>query len=202
MPRKLVILQNEFPYHVFNRSHDKHFFQVPLPELWELFIEEISRGIKIYEIQLQSFVLMGNHYHMILSTPNQNLSSFMQYFQSRVARKLSIGLGKNSFRFQARYKWSMITDPGHYKNVFSYVYLNPVRANICQKVEDYAFSTIQSYETPHTDNFRLHYHPYFEKCAEMSQAELIRYLNDSNVNHFAEKIRIGLKKKVFEIGDK
>ncbi len=199
MARKKTVLQNALPYHVYNRALDKEFFKVPMPVVWHLFQETLNSCAKMYEVKVHAFVLMSNHFHLLVTTPKSNLSIFMQVFQSKVARSISLKLEKNSYRFEARYKWSMITNPQHYLTVFNYVNLNPVRANICAGAADYRYSTLFTLARSQTQMILISQCDLAPELARMSARELVSFINLSRSSDQEEKIRKGLRRKVFSI---
>ena len=141
MPRKRIIRCSNRPYHITSRSNNKDWFSIGLEKIWPKFLWLISDGISEFKISPHCFVLMSNHYHLLLTTPLENVDTFMQFFNHR----LSLFIGGQSQRinriFGGRYKSSLIKDDSHYLQVYKYVYQNPVRAILCEKIENYPFSS-------------------------------------------------------------
>ena len=79
---------------------------------------------------VHSYVLMRNHYHLLLETPEANLSQGMQWFQGTYARRFSVRHGLSGHVFQGRYKAPLIEDdePTYFRVVSDYIHLNPARA--------------------------------------------------------------------------
>lgn len=144
MPRKPLIRSENLPYHVTSRSHNKDAFPLPMKRTWELAKESFKEANLIYPINLISFVLMTNHYHMLLYTPDGNLDRFMYEFNKRFALKIQTEARVINQIFGGRYKWCLIQSQQYLSNCYRYVYQNPVRAGLSYRCEDYPFSTIQS----------------------------------------------------------
>jgi putative transposase len=142
MPRKPLIRSETLPYHVTSRSHNKVPFPIPLEAVWSISKECFEEANEIQPINLISFVLMDNHYHMIVQTPDGNLDKFMYEFNRRFAKKILDRSGGINQIFGGRYKWCLIESERYFSNCYRYVYQNPVRANIVNKCEDYLFSTL------------------------------------------------------------
>jgi putative transposase len=142
MARKKVILTDEYPYHITNRSNNRERFYLPLKELWPICINAIKTLKKDYGCRHHAFVLMPNHYHLVLDTPKLNLSDSIQYFQTEVARRANKKTGRINHFFGGRYKWSLITNETYYWNAFKYIARNPVAAGICKNIEDYPYCSI------------------------------------------------------------
>ena len=144
MPRKPLIRSENLPYHVTSRSHNKDAFPLPMKRMWELAKESFKEANLIYPINLISFVLMTNHYHMLLYTPDGNLDHFMYEFNKRFALKIQSEARVINQIFGGRYKWCLIQSQQYLSNCYRYVYQNPVRAGLSYRCEDYPFSTIQN----------------------------------------------------------
>ncbi len=199
MPRRKTISQNHFPYHVYNRSVNQDFFKVPMPELWRIFSEEAYFMSTLWGGQIHALELMGNHYHMILSTPDANISQCMCDFQSEVARRISSYLGKPSYRFQSRYRWSIITNSTHFRAVYKYVYQNPIRAGICESVTNYPYSTFHGLIGNSRLVVPIKPSVLAPELFEVPSNEHIEWLNETYQSEETEWIRKGLKKPSFEI---
>lgn len=144
MPRKPLIRSSNLPYHVTSRSHNKEWFQLPLPDMWNLSQDCLKEANDIYPVEIISFVLMGNHYHMLLLTPKGNLDSFMYEFNKRLAIKVQARTGQLNRVFGNRYKWCLIQSKQYFINCYKYIYQNPVRAKIVESCEDYPYSTLRA----------------------------------------------------------
>ncbi|RPJ78379.1 MAG: hypothetical protein EHM20_04055 [Alphaproteobacteria bacterium] len=144
MPRKPLIRSENLPYHVTSRSHNKEPFPLPIKRVWELANDSFKEANQIHPINLISFVLMSNHYHILLFTPNRNLDRFMYEFNKRLAVKIQSEAKLIGQVFGGRYKWCLIQSQQYLSNCYRYVYQNPVRAGLVARCEDYPFSTIRA----------------------------------------------------------
>jgi putative transposase len=89
MPRAKAILQSEFPYNISARCINQEWFNIPMNVVWEIFCEELTHTSNVHKLIVHSFVLMSNHYHLIASTPEANISQCMQQFNCRTSKKLT-----------------------------------------------------------------------------------------------------------------
>ncbi len=144
MGRINLIRASHLPYHVTARTNNKEWFEIPLSDVWNLAQESLKEAEQIHHIELISFVLMGNHYHMIIITPNGNLDLFMYEFNKRLSLKIRNQSGRINRIFGGRYKWCLIQSQNYFFNCYRYVYQNPIRAGIVERCEDYPFSTLRS----------------------------------------------------------
>lgn len=143
MPRKKLIRSRNLPYHITARSNNKEWFQLPLSEVWKLSQESLDEAVSKHPVELISFVLMSNHYHMLIVTPGGNLDAFIYEFNKRLALKIKARSGQINRIFGGRYKWCLIESQKYLINCYRYIYQNPVRAGLVQHCEDYEFSTLQ-----------------------------------------------------------
>ncbi len=60
-----------------------------MSEVWRIFESQLYFCKHAFNLKIYSFVLMSNHYHLILSAPDCNLSEAMQYFIREVSRELN-----------------------------------------------------------------------------------------------------------------
>jgi putative transposase len=155
MPRSLRF---EYPgayYHVLARGNrreaifrddvDRRFFLRGLGEASE------RTGWKVH-----AWVLMGNHYHLVLETPEPNLVHGMKWLQNAYTRRFNTRHGVWGRLFGDRYK-SVVVEGGrgeYYLSLMDYVHLNPVRAGLvaprrAQSLLDYPWSSAsQGYALP------------------------------------------------------
>ncbi|AUN97320.1 hypothetical protein C0V70_04175 [Bacteriovorax stolpii] len=113
-----------------------------MPLMWRLTKESLKEAYAIHPVELISFVLMTNHYHMILVTPEGNLDEFIYEFNKRLALKVQKVSGRINQVFGGRYKWCLIQSQNYFMNCYRYVYQNPVRAGISRDCQSYPYSTI------------------------------------------------------------
>jgi len=94
MSRFLRQLDADYPIQITARCNNKEIFPVPLDEAWDLFSNYLHFIHSAFEIKIHSFVLMSNHFHLIASDPNLNLSKAMGIFMKEIGNRIgSIGFG-------------------------------------------------------------------------------------------------------------
>jgi putative transposase len=79
---------------------------------------------------LHAFVVMRNHYHLALETPEGNLVTGLQWLQSTYANRFNKLRGERGHLFQGRYKALLVEKDGALGPVCHYLHLNPVRAGV------------------------------------------------------------------------
>jgi putative transposase len=142
MARKLRL---EFPgacYHVINRGNYRAdiFQHDPTKAAFEACLFEACEKSRWL---LHSFVLMRNHYHLALETPEGNLVAGMHWLQATFATRFNRWRDERGHLFQGRYKALLVEDGDPLGMVCHYIHLNPVRAAIHQAAQlpEYRYSS-------------------------------------------------------------
>jgi putative transposase len=143
MPRKKFIASQEFPYHVSARCINKEWFALPMGEVWSVFSDYLFFIHHAFGVQIHSFVLMNNHFHMIVRTPLMNLDSAMNYFMRETSRIIGNRSGRINQVYGGPYHWSLIKSPIYFLHAYKYVYRNPIEAGLINNVEEYKYSTLR-----------------------------------------------------------
>ena len=141
MSRRKLTRDTLFPYHVTARSNNRDWFYLPQQQSWNIFTKYLRVVADRFGIEVLSFVLMSNHFHLMLATPLANIDAVMRYLMTEVSREIGKRTGRINHVFGGRYKWSWLSDPEAVAYVFKYICRNPVKAGITERCEDYPFST-------------------------------------------------------------
>jgi putative transposase len=91
-----------------------------------------------------SFCFMDNHIHLLLRLESSNLSVGMQRIGTAHAKRYNERNSEQGRLFQERFRSRAISSQGHLRNTIRYIALNPVRAGLCAKPEEYAWSSHRS----------------------------------------------------------
>jgi len=98
-----------------------------------------------YRFFLHAYVLMGNHYHLIIETPEGNLSRIMHYINSSYSTYTNIKRKRCGHLLQGRFKSILIDKDSYLLELSRYLRLNPVRAKIVDTPQAYRCSSYQAY---------------------------------------------------------
>ncbi len=129
MARRLRIQYPDARYHVINRGNLRHDI-FATPGAIRSFIAALEQAAKQFAWRVHAFVVMHNHYHLALETPQTNLVDGMHWLQSTFATRLTRFHGQHGHVFQGRYKSLLVQDSLHLARVCDYIHLNPVRARV------------------------------------------------------------------------
>jgi len=126
MSRPLRIQYEGAVYHVTCRGNErKDIFKDDTDR--QRFLRSLNQAVNIYSIKLCSYVLMSNHFHLLLETPLGNLSEFMRNFNITYTGYYNRRHKRVGHLYQGRYT-SVLVDKDSYLSVLSrYIHLNPVR---------------------------------------------------------------------------
>jgi len=146
MARPLRIEYEGAIYHVTARGNEraKIFFS---KKDYEKFKEYIAAGRNRFGLILHAYVLMTNHYHLIVETPEKNLNKIMHFINGSYTTYLNIKRKRTGHLFQGRYKAILVDKESYLLELSRYLHLNPVRANMSRKPEEYLHSSYRSYVT-------------------------------------------------------
>ena len=139
-------LRIEYPgavYHVTSRGNEKKpVFKNDHDR--ENFLNALQHVNKRYNWTCHAYCLMTNHYHLLIETPEGNLSIGMRQLNGVYTQLFNKCHGKTGHLFQGRYKAILIQKDSHLLEVCRYVVLNPVRARMIEKPEDYEWSSYRA----------------------------------------------------------
>jgi REP element-mobilizing transposase RayT len=103
--------------------------------------------------EVHAFCLMGNHFHLVLETPQPTLVAGMKWFLGTYTQRFNARHGMRGHLFAGRYKSLLVdgSDDMYLRVVCDYVHLNPVRAGLLGaegELADYAWSSYRGYLEP------------------------------------------------------
>jgi putative transposase len=87
-----------------------------------------------------SYCLMGNHFHLLVGTPEPSLASGMQWLNGRYAQLFNRRHRRVEHLWQGRYGSELIQSDAHLLATVRYIALNPVRSRLCDHPEEWRWS--------------------------------------------------------------
>jgi putative transposase len=140
MSRPLRIEYAGAVYHVTSRGNEKKpVFKDDHDR--EVFLNALQHVNKRYNWICHAYCLMTNHYHLLIETPEGNLSLGMRQLNGVYTQLFNKYHGRNGHLFQGRYKAILIQKDSHLLEVCRYVVLNPVRARMVDGPEFWKWSS-------------------------------------------------------------
>ncbi len=134
MSRKLRIEYPGATYHVINRgNYRKWIFESAGAK--ESFEKTLFAACEYAGWKLHAYVVMGNHFHLAVETPEPNLSEGMRWLQGVYATRFNRYRKESGRLFQGRFKSILVEGVEGLSWLCHYIHLNPVRAGICKVAE-------------------------------------------------------------------
>ncbi len=109
------------------------------------FLEYLEKVVEKFGVEIFAFILMGNHYHLLLRTKEANLSKAIQWLQTSYSVYYNRRHNRIGHLFQGRYKSILVGEENYWQNLSFYIHLNPIRAGIVEKLDDYRWSSYHDY---------------------------------------------------------
>ncbi len=139
-------LRLEFPgalYHVTSRGNERRpIFRSDRDR--RAFLDFLGQAAKRFGWSITAYVLMTNHFHLVVQTPDPNLSRGMHWFNSSYAGWFNRSKKRCGHLYQGRFKAPLIEREAYFAEVLRYVVLNPVRAKMVERPEDYKWSSYRA----------------------------------------------------------
>lgn len=136
-------LRLEYPgalYHITTRGNARStiFFNY---QDREDFLSILESVVKRYNVICHAYCLMDNHYHLMLETPDANLSMAMRQLNGIYTQKHNRRHQKSGHIFQGRFKAILVEKESYLLELCRYVVLNPVRAGIVEEITNWPWSS-------------------------------------------------------------
>ena len=131
-------------YHVTSRGNErKAVFKSKRDR--EKFLEYLETATLRYDAVVHVYCLMDTHYHLLLETPSGNLPQIMRHINGAYTTYFNVKRKRSGHLFQGRYKAILVDADEYAKELSRYIHLNPVRAKMIERPEEYKWSSFQDY---------------------------------------------------------
>lgn len=108
------------------------------------FLEVLGSVVSRFNWLCHAYCLMDNHYHLLIETPDGNLSKGMRQLNGVYTQVFHRRHGKGGHIFQGRYKAVLVEKESHLAELCRYVVLNPVRANMADGPSQWEWSSYEA----------------------------------------------------------
>jgi len=105
----------------------------------------MQEGVERFGHRVRCFCLMTNHIHLLIQVGEISLSQIMQNLSFRYSRWVNRRYKRMGHLFQGRYKALLVDEDSYLIELVRYIHLNPVRAGLVRSLDDYEWSSHQSY---------------------------------------------------------
>lgn len=127
--------------YIFGNDHDKRFI-----------IDLIKEYRDKFKFDLYGYVIMSNHYHLILKLSYVPLQDIMHRINNKYSRNFNKTYNRTGHVFENRYKGILVIDDKYLLSLLRYVHQNPVLARMCKWVSDYPWSSDRLYRLNNKSN--------------------------------------------------
>mgnify|MGYP000852374676 FL=1 len=139
----------EYPgaiYHVIQRGNNREFI-LDRPENRDYLVNQIIKAVKVDGIEVFAYVVMSNHYHLLLRTGEEPLSKVMHRINTCFSKYYNRKMDRTGHVFGGRYKSIPVQDDNYLLMLVRYIHRNPVRAGLCSDMKDYRWSSDHHYRS-------------------------------------------------------
>lgn len=145
MARKGRIIVPSTPHHIIQRGHNKNVVFVS-EEDYTYYLDNLKEWKKALSCKVYAYCLMTNHVHLIID-PGSDLNALallMKRVAGRQTRYVNKQEGRSGTLWEGRYKSSPIQIETYLLACSRYIELNPVRAKVVDKPEEYRWSSYRA----------------------------------------------------------
>lgn len=162
------------PLHVTHRGvnrADVFFCEVDRQE----YLYALAHGLESSQARVHGYVLMRNHVHLLV-TPLEpgGVSRLMQSVGRRYVRRVNLRLGRTGTLWEGRFKSFPVDSDRYFLNCLAYIELNPVRAGLVVRPDQYPWSSVHHHLGLRTEPW-LQRHPVFEALGKSDQARMFAW---------------------------
>ena len=110
----------------------------------KMFMSLLEQVCKTYNWLCHAYCLMGNHYHLLVETPEANLSKGMRQLNGLYTQSYNRNHNRVGHVFQGRYKAILVEKQSYLLELARYIVLNPVRAQMVHVAGDWQWSSYRA----------------------------------------------------------
>ena len=141
MPRPPRLVIPDQPLHIMHRGNNRQDVFTNAED-HQRFLQDLAVSLKKSDCSLHAYVLMTNHFHLLLSPPSgEALSRLMQSIGRRYVRYFNATYKRTGTLWEGRYKSSVIDSEAYLLTCYRYIEENPVRAGMVKSPKDYLWSS-------------------------------------------------------------
>ena len=190
MSRPLRIEYPDAWYHIMNRGRrSENIFSDEKDYI--LFTELLKETSEMWNIRIASYCLVPNHYHMLVQTPEANISRSMRHLNGVYTQRYNRRHNCDGQLFRGRYKSILIDTDSYLLQAVRYIHRNPLRAGLVDKIDAYKWSSHKGYISIAKKWDWLHKNQFFSMLSK-NRKDWLRYykkwVSVEEENEVSEKI--------------
>jgi putative transposase len=162
------------PVHVIQRGNNRgDVFRAEGD--FQRFLQLLALTARRFEIDLHAYVLMTNHFHLLATPVSQrHLGRMMQSLGIRYVQFFNAKYSRTGTLWEGRYKSTLVDSESYFLACSRYIELNPVRAGLVKRPNDYRWSSFRGNALGERDDL-LRSHEVFLRLGESAQERLSAY---------------------------
>jgi putative transposase len=131
-------------YHLLSRGNERREIFVGDDDRG-LFLDTLGECCERFELDAFAYVLMDNHYHLLVRTQRANLSRALHGLSGTYTRRFNNRHGRSGHLFQGRFKSMLVENDAYMLQLSCYIHRNPLRAGLVERLADYPWSSYLAY---------------------------------------------------------
>ncbi|MBT8241952.1 MAG: transposase [Acidimicrobiia bacterium] len=143
MPRPPRIQYSGAWHHVMNRGVDRMIIFRDRTDRIR-FLGLLEEAVSKFGIEVHAYCLMGNHYHLLVRTPDPNLDLAIHHIAGLYARIFNTRHGRDGPLFRSRYKSLVVESESYLAAVTRYIHRNPLEVGV-RNLARYEWSSFGAY---------------------------------------------------------
>ena len=134
-----------YPHHIIQRGNNRQaVFSIPAD--YEMLLVLLHEAAQKFDVAIHAYVLMTNHFHLLATPATENgLPLMMQAVGRRYVRYFNDAQRRSGTLWEGRYRSTLIETDRYLLICMAYMDLNPVRAGIASRAEDFRWSSHRHY---------------------------------------------------------
>jgi len=181
MPRKRRVWVPGDTYHIMCRgNHQQNIFRDD--EDREFYLIVLKRLKVIYPFFLHAYCLMDNHVHLLIETTTVDITKIMYHLNKDYAVCFNQKYSFVGHLFQGRFRWELVDNDPYYLEVSRYIHLNPVKAEMVERPQEYSWSSYQSYVQEDIENSLADTHKILGYFKDPKRLKYQRFVEDGVIN--------------------
>lgn len=140
-------LRIEYPgawYHVMNRGRRSETIFSEQKD-YHRFIDLLKESCELWNVRISAYCLMPNHYHLLIQTPDGNLSRCMRHINAVYTQRYNRAHRCEGQLFRGRFKSILIDGDAYLLQVVRYIHRNPLRSNLTKGLGNYKWCSHVGY---------------------------------------------------------
>ncbi len=190
-------LRLEYPnawYHVLNRGRRRESIFRDAKD-FEMFLQTVQEACEFCHLRAVAYCLMPSHYHLLVHTPNSNLSRCLRHIGGVYAQRFNRRHGPDGPLFRGRYKALLIEADTCLLQLVRYIHRNPLAAGLAETLENYPWSSHKGYLSKDLRWKWLYKDKVLEMLAENQGERVGAYKNYVRKEEDKELIRLFSRKR-------